>query len=256
MSLLSRGKTDAPHLLNDLLSKPIQFGEVVHKSSFAPGQGVREVMPGPKSPLRGLLNLEPPVPKAVKPAAAAAAGTAPNGVRRVSNGHANGINGASAIAGPSTPVKDRASGHKSAATPNGHHSPAVANGVTLSAKQKGKARADDAGTTSSPATANAKALQNLPNLPSTPMATNGTKAATGGKALYAQLGANDLAWPEPFARAKRPAAGLHNPSMACYANATLQVVMHTPPFLRIAKDHSEETCACPEQKRVGGRELR
>lgn len=239
MSLLSTGKPDVPHLLNDLLSKPIQFGEVVHKSSFAPGQGVREVMPGPKSPLRGLLNLETPVPKAVKPAEAGVAGS---GARRVSNGQVNGMNGASASAGPSTPAKDRTPVHRSTSTPNGHQSPAVANGVSLSAKQKGKARADDSGATSSPATANAKALKNLPNLPNTP-ATNGSKAAAGGKALYAQLGPDDLAWPDPFARVKRPAAGLHNPSMACYANATLQVIMHTPPFLRIAKDHSEETCA-------------
>lgn len=53
----------------------------------------------------------------------------------------------------------------------------------------------------------------------------------------------DLSWPEAIATAKR-AAGLHNPSMACYANATLQVLLHTPPVLRIALTHDEGSCGC------------
>ncbi|KIR51079.1 ubiquitin carboxyl-terminal hydrolase Ubp16 [Cryptococcus gattii Ru294] len=51
----------------------------------------------------------------------------------------------------------------------------------------------------------------------------------------------DLSWPETIATAKR-AAGLHNPSMACYANATLQILLHTPPVLRIALTHDEGSC--------------
>lgn len=53
----------------------------------------------------------------------------------------------------------------------------------------------------------------------------------------------DLSWPETIATAKR-AAGLHNPSMACYANATLQILLHTPPVLRIALTHDEGSCGC------------
>ncbi|OXG35231.1 ubiquitin carboxyl-terminal hydrolase Ubp16 [Cryptococcus neoformans Ze90-1] len=57
----------------------------------------------------------------------------------------------------------------------------------------------------------------------------------------------DLSWPEAIATAKR-AAGLHNPSMACYANATLQVLLHTPPVLRIALTHDEGSCSQIKKK--------
>ena len=53
---------------------------------------------------------------------------------------------------------------------------------------------------------------------------------------------NDLAWPQPIAHIKRVANGLLNPSMACYANATLQVLLHTPPVLAAALHHDEDTC--------------
>ncbi|WVW81323.1 hypothetical protein I302_103314 [Kwoniella bestiolae CBS 10118] len=52
----------------------------------------------------------------------------------------------------------------------------------------------------------------------------------------------ELSWPAPISTVKRPAAGLNNPSMACYANATLQVLLHTPPVLRIAMEHEEGKC--------------
>ncbi|WWC67264.1 uncharacterized protein I206_101172 [Kwoniella pini CBS 10737] len=52
----------------------------------------------------------------------------------------------------------------------------------------------------------------------------------------------DLSWPESISSIKRPAAGLNNPGMACYANATLQVLLHTPPVLSIAMEHEEEKC--------------
>ncbi|ORX41285.1 hypothetical protein BD324DRAFT_606867 [Kockovaella imperatae] len=50
----------------------------------------------------------------------------------------------------------------------------------------------------------------------------------------------DLTWPTRVANAKRAGAGLYNPSMACYANSTLQVVMHTPPVLRMVEDHATQ----------------
>ncbi|WWC90143.1 uncharacterized protein L201_005076 [Kwoniella dendrophila CBS 6074] len=52
----------------------------------------------------------------------------------------------------------------------------------------------------------------------------------------------DLSWPKPISTLTRPSAGLHNPSMACYANATLQVLLHTPPVLRVAMEHQEDQC--------------
>jgi len=54
----------------------------------------------------------------------------------------------------------------------------------------------------------------------------------------------DLTWPTSMRNRKQAAAGLYNPSMACYANATLQVLLHTPPVLRIAQAHESKTCTC------------
>jgi ubiquitin carboxyl-terminal hydrolase 36/42 len=52
----------------------------------------------------------------------------------------------------------------------------------------------------------------------------------------------NLNWPDKFKTRKSAAAGLYNPSMACYANATLQVLLHTPPVLRIAQSHDSKNC--------------
>jgi ubiquitin carboxyl-terminal hydrolase 36/42 len=52
----------------------------------------------------------------------------------------------------------------------------------------------------------------------------------------------NLNWPDNFKTRKSAAAGLYNPSMACYANATLQVLLHTPPVLRIAQSHDSKNC--------------
>ena len=52
----------------------------------------------------------------------------------------------------------------------------------------------------------------------------------------------DVTWPAEFAGLKRAGAGLDNPSNACYANATLQVLLHTPPVLATALVHSRDSC--------------
>ncbi|WVQ72295.1 hypothetical protein IAR50_001845 [Cryptococcus sp. DSM 104548] len=57
----------------------------------------------------------------------------------------------------------------------------------------------------------------------------------------------DLSWPEPMASAKH-ASGLYNPSMACYANATLQVLLHTPPVLNLALAHNPTDCTQKHKK--------
>jgi hypothetical protein len=57
----------------------------------------------------------------------------------------------------------------------------------------------------------------------------------------------ELSWPVQLRNRKQSAAGLFNPSMACYANATLQVLLHTPPVLRMAQAHGSgdcESCLC------------
>ncbi|ODN89679.1 ubiquitin carboxyl-terminal hydrolase Ubp16 [Cryptococcus wingfieldii CBS 7118] len=57
----------------------------------------------------------------------------------------------------------------------------------------------------------------------------------------------DLTWPEPMASAKH-ASGLYNPSMACYANATLQILLHTPPVLNLAMAHDPTDCTQKRKK--------
>ncbi|WVQ85376.1 hypothetical protein IAT38_007541 [Cryptococcus sp. DSM 104549] len=86
-----------------------------------------------------------------------------------------------------------------------------------------------------------------PTSPTPAPASSPAKTASPKKALGLHPGTFDLSWPEPIAHAKR-AAGLFNPSMACYANATLQVLLHTPPVLRIALEHDEGSCAQRKKK--------
>lgn len=82
-----------------------------------------------------------------------------------------------------------------------------------------------------------RSLQNGPPTPSSER-----KGKSPIKPLYpADI---DLSWPSPFASLRRPAAGLYNPSMACYANATLQVLLHTPPVVRIIHGHDPPNCEC------------
>ncbi|KAL7420216.1 hypothetical protein Q5752_005183 [Cryptotrichosporon argae] len=50
------------------------------------------------------------------------------------------------------------------------------------------------------------------------------------------------AWPERYRDISKGAAGLFNGSMACYVNATLQVVLHTPPVLAVLGAHHEADC--------------
>ncbi|GMK57015.1 hypothetical protein CspeluHIS016_0308550 [Cutaneotrichosporon spelunceum] len=49
----------------------------------------------------------------------------------------------------------------------------------------------------------------------------------------------DMSWPQ--LPASRP-PGLFNPSMACYSNATLQMLLHTPPLLNFVMAHDSRTC--------------
>lgn len=73
---------------------------------------------------------------------------------------------------------------------------------------------------------------------------------TGGAAATRPLHEDpiDLTWPTHLRTRKHSSAGLINPSMACYANATLQVLLHTPPVLRIASSHDTEHCERPSDQ--------
>jgi hypothetical protein len=197
MSLVHPALTDSP-LLREMLANPMRFGEAIHKSSFAPGQGVREVVPGPRSPPRRHIHLNG--------AASTSATQSPlqNGTPN-SNGYARGTPNE---AGPSTPSSLRR--------------------PTESLDRR------SAGPSSTPVSLKGKSKDVAPPTPTS------SKGVTYNAPLYQAV--TDLSWPEPMAHYKRPAAGLYNPSMACYANATLQVIMHTPPVLRIAHTHDSSRC--------------
>lgn len=190
-------QTDKP-FLREMLSNPIEFGEVYHKSSFAPTKGVREVLPGPPSPPASLLKLDTPASAPLTPRKSSIAPKlSPN--RTNEAGPSNGV-GTAGFIGPHKPQTKE-------------------DGVITPRKSKGGENGD----------------HTTPTRP-TPVSPAGPPK----KYLYPKI--TDLAWPNALRSRNAPAAGLFNPSMTCYANATLQVILHTPPFLRIARQHDPETC--------------
>lgn len=142
-------------------------------------------------------------------------------------------------------VKPLANGHAMPkGTPNGTSNgrPKLANGTPNGNGSSKKALVN--GHASTP-----KSLPNgTPNGASkgTPNGTpaSGKKDKAKGSAKNA-ADALDLTWPQELK--SRSAAGLANGSMSCYANATLQVIMHTPPVLRVALAHDREDCECPRE---------
>lgn len=184
-------QTDSP-FLREMLSHPIQFGEVYSKSSFAPTMGVREVMPGPPSPPSHHSMLH----SADFQNAEAGPSTPPQ---------QNGFIGPIALPpGPatSTPLRSQNGTPKAPEQVNG--TPVKGGeGRTTPSPHKGKARESD-----------------LPP-------------------LFPPIPVSSLSWPATLRGRKEPAAGLNNPSMACYANATLQVLLHTPALLGIMEGHTK-----------------
>jgi ubiquitin carboxyl-terminal hydrolase 36/42 len=196
--MLPASSSNNSSLLADYAKAPLDFGPASYRASAVVSGGVREVMMGPRSPLRGYAAL----------AASGSGGGVVNGHER-GHGAVNGIgkdNGKEGSSGSSTldgsVVDPSSSGSSSSrtlveATPAG--SPA----------RKGKEGR-------------------------TPTKQTNPTGASGAEV--------DLRWPAQFAGLKRAGAGLENPSMACYANATLQVLLHTPPVLAKALAHSREGC--------------
>ena len=162
MSLVHSG------ILSEMLSKPLVFGEVVHRANWANTPGTKEVIMGPPSPPR--YSSHP-------------------------------ISNTSSL--PSLLPNDDA--QASSSTPN---------------------------ITTPPTTPNGTISSSIPHFD--------RKGKSPTKPLYPAT--IDLTWPSNLCTLKRPAVGLFNPSMACYANATLQILLHTPPVLRIAQDHTESEC--------------
>ena len=201
-------------LIENMLAAKQHFGEPVGKNTLDLKSGVREVLPGPRSPK------------------ANGHGHLPNGNGKM-NGNGKHDIGQGGSEGEedegeedessksSTPSKDADAQGSSSSTLIGPTLPPHLS----TPSRKGKEPASSSAA-SSPFTP-------LPAAPRTPRA-----AAT--PSLYEDP--IDLTWPTHLRARKQSAAGLYNPSMACYANATLQVLLHTPPVLRIAQSHVIADC--------------
>ena len=169
-------------ILGEMLAKPLAFGDLVPKNTWATTAGTREVISGPRSPPRQNGHIAP------------------------TNGHVALTNG---------PPPDSSSQTQRASSSCLPSSPRASSKTTLQPSSS-------------------------PTRPVPQPATPDRKGKTPERSLYpAEV---VLSWPSPMAAVRRPAAGLYNPSMACYANATLQVLLHTPPVLRIAQAHESHTC--------------
>jgi len=117
------------------------------------------------------------------------------------------------------------------------HRPAQLDGPTRSSQANGHASSSTSHLVTPPKTSQQTSLSTVPTTP-----PSDRKGKSPDTSLYpADI---DLTWPSSVASLRTPAAGLYNPSMACYANATLQVILHTPPVLRIAQGHDPPTCEC------------
>ncbi|WVR03142.1 hypothetical protein IAU60_000132 [Kwoniella sp. DSM 27419] len=193
-------------ILHQMLSNPLTFGEPVPRNSYKFDVKMKEVMPGPSSP--------------------------PPSFRRIPLVNGNGKerkDGQNQAANPTQKAKPN--GHGATSAPP---SPAASSSKipTTPATVSAQAPAPSPSTVTSQPTPASKIAELTPR-PSRVADTSSTDLYSADV---------DLRWPDHLAGYKKPAAGLYNPSMACYANATLQVLLHTPPVLRIALAHQEDQC--------------
>ncbi|WRT63264.1 uncharacterized protein IL334_000167 [Kwoniella shivajii] len=205
---------DDNNLLSSMLDNPISWDQGIHRQSTKELNSLRIVKNGPQSPpssFQRLINGKPSTPKSDSSPASDPG----------SDGEDEkiGINGNDQSSGsPSQPPRS------------------IPQQQQLTPKQ-------------SQSQASSSKLPPQPTPALTPTSTS-TSRISDSTPLTTKINPEDLytipidsIWPEPIASLKRPAAGLHNPSMACYANATLQVLLHTPPVLKIAIEHDEARCS-------------
>lgn len=229
---------------------PLEFGDPMVKSTFAPSTGVREVVAGPPSPPGELLRLTPlqGVNGARMQKPQEGSNGAINGVAGKKEGKEVGkaVNGHSMTTttktGPivaSSPLRLNISAEAGPSTirsTNGVVTPAQSTtsspaGTPKKEKLKRRPLEQANGSTAlSAGTPLSASTSTSPKKLTTPKQSSTTKEIPGQ--LHAELSDNDLSWPLHLVNKRAKASGLSNPSMACYANATLQVMMHTPPLLR------------------------
>lgn len=229
-------------ILRDLLSNPPIFGPPVNKSTFAPSRDLRTVLPGPPSPPRDLLRLGTPVSKPVL--------------------FGDKQDGTDTPTPTSTPKKGLLAQEREKEKER-ERDGGVGEGSTLTLtpmkkkKRREATRARDepppTGISPSNGNTNPESAQNQRETPSSskplrsPLnhssaGTSFSSSSSAGPSLHPAITDDQLSWPSAIAQRKRAGAGLYNPSMACYANATLQIMLHTPPFVKQAVAHEQGDC--------------
>jgi hypothetical protein len=192
-------------ILADLLANPVRFGPPTERSAFVKQTGVREVMMGPRSPRRGFSSL--------------------NGHDQVAQSTVNG-HALEQQKGEAS-KRDNDEGRTSRDAPR---SDTTASSRTL-ADDKPNGSVASSSTLAGPSTPSKRPA----SAPGSPKRKAKLTNGTGSSHI-------DLSWPAEVAH-KGKGAGLFNPSMACYANATLQILLHTPPVLAHALAHDVSSCA-------------
>lgn len=213
--------------LKEMLENKLLFGEPTQRASFAPTTGLREVFPGPPSPPRSLLRLEPlkevkEVDERHEEEKGEMGGTKDLEVKK------------RVQLGPMTPPHLRRKPSRSrslSGSPTPSSRPITKTTNTIKTAEP-----------PSPSPNKKKKLVNgtssVPQPPRPSLATSSSSTPS----LHPPITDHELLFPKLSENNKRQAAGLYNPSMACYANATLQVMMHTPPFVRELVAHESKDC--------------
>lgn len=217
-------------ILADLLANPIQFSAPIERSAYVKQEGVREVLPGPRSPKRGMATLN---------GQAGGKGAQKRDVKveeeeeSVEEGEER-----ERIANEERVGQGKPPSSTHSSTPATTDSTSVASSSRLLATN---------GSTNSIASSSTLAGPSAPSTDAPSKSTGPTPNSPKKKAKSSSNADIDLGWPAAFAR-KGKGAGLVNPSMACYANASLQILLHTPPVLSQALGHLSEDCAMVRRK--------
>lgn len=210
-TIASLNTNGSSSLLKDMLATEMRFGEPVGKNTWDIGSGVREILPGPRSP------------------------KANGNALSMVNGNGNGKNQGKSEGEEEEEESEEEVEREDDRTMAGQTPKKTQNATSSSSTLIGPSLPPHLATPSRKGKEPASS-SNLSSPSSTPRA--------GGSLTTRSLHEDpiDLSWPTHLRARNQSSAGLYNPSMACYANATLQVLLHTPPVLRIAQTHITDDC--------------
>lgn len=216
-------------LLREMLDNPLQFDPPITKAAYTSTAGTVEVTKGPASPPRSVFarqlngHGQGHAEEDDTTSMPTTTGSSSDGDRSTSP--------PGALARLISGAKDRHSSLPLTSSKKASSSKSAPQGDVSSApptpSRKGKAKEVDTGNTSL----------------SVEQVVNEEAAQSKGETADPSVALSSSApWPARIATLKRPGYGLHNPLNACYANATLQILLHTPPVLSVALAHEQSNC--------------